>query len=106
MGLNLSILDGWWAEGYDGSNGFAIGDEQVDADPAVQDARDGKGLLEALGGRSLRTLLRPTGRRAPSVAHQGSGPVSPRFPTFTIRIGMVADYVRDLYIAAVADGSA
>ncbi len=25
-GLNLSILDGWWAEAYDGLNGFAIGD--------------------------------------------------------------------------------
>ena len=24
-GLNLSVLDGWWAEAYDGSNGFAIG---------------------------------------------------------------------------------
>ena len=23
--LNLSILDGWWAEAYDGTNGFAIG---------------------------------------------------------------------------------
>ncbi len=25
-GLNLSILDGWWLEGYDGTNGFAVGD--------------------------------------------------------------------------------
>ena len=25
-GLNLSVLDGWWHEGYDGTNGFAIGD--------------------------------------------------------------------------------
>ena len=25
-GLNLSILDGWWAEAYNGKNGFAIGD--------------------------------------------------------------------------------
>lgn len=25
-GLNFSVLDGWWLEGYDGSNGFAIGD--------------------------------------------------------------------------------
>jgi glycogen phosphorylase len=25
--LNLSILDGWWREGYDGDNGFAIGDD-------------------------------------------------------------------------------
>ena len=24
-GLNLSVLDGWWAEAYDGRNGFAIG---------------------------------------------------------------------------------
>ncbi len=24
-GLNLSVLDGWWAEAYDGTNGFAIG---------------------------------------------------------------------------------
>ena len=24
-GLNLSVLDGWWAEAYDGLNGFAIG---------------------------------------------------------------------------------
>ena len=24
-GLNFSILDGWWAEAYDGTNGFAIG---------------------------------------------------------------------------------
>ena len=34
-GLNLSILDGWWLEGYDGTNGFAIGnvlDESPDVD--------------------------------------------------------------------------
>ncbi|MEP6708216.1 MAG: alpha-glucan family phosphorylase [Pyrinomonadaceae bacterium] len=38
-GLNLSILDGWWLEGYDGTNGFAIGNGvetsgDVDADDA------------------------------------------------------------------------
>jgi starch phosphorylase len=32
-GLNLSVLDGWWAEAFDGSNGFAIGrGDQRDAD--------------------------------------------------------------------------
>jgi glycogen phosphorylase len=34
-GLNLSVLDGWWMEGYDGTNGFAIGntaDEEVNVD--------------------------------------------------------------------------
>ena len=33
--LQLSVLDGWWAEGYDGSNGWAIpGDEDADHDVA------------------------------------------------------------------------
>ncbi len=30
--LNMSILDGWWREGYDGTNGFAIGDDSHPAD--------------------------------------------------------------------------
>jgi starch phosphorylase len=45
--LNLSVLDGWWAEGYDGSNGWAIpGDE--DPDHEAQDARDTGTLLDLL----------------------------------------------------------
>src|SRR5947208_5478352 len=31
-GLNFSVLDGWWLEGYDGENGFAIGDLSEVAD--------------------------------------------------------------------------
>ena len=39
-GLNFSVLDGWWLEGYDGDNGFAIGDlsETSDADMDRADA--------------------------------------------------------------------
>jgi starch phosphorylase len=38
-GLQLSVLDGWWAEGYDGDNGWAIPGE-VDDDHQAQDERD------------------------------------------------------------------
>lgn len=38
--LNCSILDGWYAEGYDGKNGFAIGDGREVANPADQDDYD------------------------------------------------------------------
>ncbi|HTT28005.1 MAG TPA: alpha-glucan family phosphorylase [Solirubrobacteraceae bacterium] len=38
-GLQLSVLDGWWAEGYDGDNGWAISGE-VDDDHQAQDDRD------------------------------------------------------------------
>jgi glycogen phosphorylase len=47
-GLNLSILDGWWLEGYDGTNGFAIGDLSEDADTEAADARDAESLYHAL----------------------------------------------------------
>jgi starch phosphorylase len=38
-GLHLSVLDGWWEEAYDGTNGWGIGGEPV-ADGDEQDARD------------------------------------------------------------------
>jgi starch phosphorylase len=47
-GLNLSILDGWWAEAYDGLNGFAIGMGEMHSSVDVHDARDGDALLATL----------------------------------------------------------
>jgi starch phosphorylase len=47
-GLNLSVLDGWWAEAYDGLNGFAIGLGETHQSTDVHDARDGDSLLRVL----------------------------------------------------------
>jgi starch phosphorylase len=47
-GLNLSILDGWWLEGYDGSNGFAIGSGTDSADVATADALDAESLYRTI----------------------------------------------------------
>lgn len=47
-GLNLSILDGWWREGYDGTNGFAIGSDGQPEDANVQDAQDAASLYDVL----------------------------------------------------------
>jgi glycogen phosphorylase len=46
-GLQLSVLDGWWAEGYDGHNGWALPGEE-DPDHAAQDRRDGTELHRLL----------------------------------------------------------
>jgi starch phosphorylase len=46
--LNLSILDGWWREGYDGTNGFAIGDDSHPDSIEEQDRRDADNLLQVL----------------------------------------------------------
>ena len=47
-GLNLSVLDGWWAEAYDGRNGFAIGTGRTHTNMDVHDTRDGEDLYKTL----------------------------------------------------------
>jgi starch phosphorylase len=47
-GLNLSVLDGWWAEAYDGLNGFAIGNGRTHSNMDVHDKRDGEDLYRVL----------------------------------------------------------
>jgi starch phosphorylase len=47
-GLNLSVLDGWWAEAYDGRNGFAIGNGRTHSNMDVHDARDAEDLHRTL----------------------------------------------------------
>jgi glycogen phosphorylase len=47
-GLNLSVLDGWWAEAYDGLNGFAIGDGTTHVSHEEQDRRDIESLFRVL----------------------------------------------------------
>jgi starch phosphorylase len=47
-GLNLSVLDGWWAEAYDGLNGFAIGAGRTHSNMDVHDSRDGDDLYRVL----------------------------------------------------------
>jgi starch phosphorylase len=43
----MSVLDGWWAEAFDGSNGWAINGD-VDTDQLAQDQRDARSLFDLL----------------------------------------------------------
>jgi len=47
-GLNLSIGDGWWPEGWDGDNGWMIGDGRVYTNQALQDQLDSETLYRLL----------------------------------------------------------
>lgn len=47
-GINLSILDGWWCEGFDGTNGWTIGAEEEYEDHAYQDEVESRLLYELL----------------------------------------------------------
>jgi starch phosphorylase len=46
--LNMSILDGWWREGYDGRNGFAIGDDSHPQSVEEQDRIDSANVFKTL----------------------------------------------------------
>jgi starch phosphorylase len=55
-GLNLSVLDGWWLEGYDGGNGWAVGgDDSAGETNEEADRRDAESLY-----RTLETEVVPT----------------------------------------------
>jgi starch phosphorylase len=55
-GLNLSVLDGWWAEAYNGINGFAIGKGTSHASDEVTDRRDAEHLLRVLEQEVIPTF--------------------------------------------------
>ncbi len=104
--LNLSILDGWWPEGFDGGNGWAIGGDRAYASDARADAADADELY-ALLEREVVPLYYardddgvPTawmGRSAQAIAS-----VTPRFNAQR----MVKDYVETYYAPASARGVA
>jgi glycogen phosphorylase len=52
-GLNLSILDGWWAEAYDGLNGFAIGTGETHTSTETHDLRDAEALKTVLNNEVI-----------------------------------------------------
>lgn len=45
---SLSVLDGWWDEGYNGRNGWAIGDREIHPDEGAQDAEDAAEMYRLL----------------------------------------------------------
>ena len=67
-GLNLSVLDGWWAEAYDATNGWAL-DGEVHPDPAAQDARDAAALYDLLEQQVLPDFYDRDGAASPLLAH-------------------------------------
>jgi starch phosphorylase len=52
-GLNLSILDGWWAEAFDGLNGFGIGTGRTHTNMDIHDARDSEDLYRVLRDEAI-----------------------------------------------------
>ena len=105
-GLNLSVLDGWWVEGYDGENGWAIASDSA-ADPESQDGRDAQAMLDLVEREIVPRFYE---RDAGGVPRAWTRMVKAAIRTAGLRFGaqrMLADYVEQVYRPAlVARGRA
>jgi alpha-glucan phosphorylase-like protein len=99
---SVSILDGWWDEGFDGSNGWAIGDREPDGDDQEQDAADAGELYRLLEDEIVpRFFDRTDGLPRPWVGTMRASIASALWQFSTAR--MLTEYVDRLYLPAVRE---
>jgi starch phosphorylase len=101
-GLNLSVLDGWWAEAYDGRNGFAIGKGTTHASDQLGDRRDGEDLIRVLESEVVPLFYDRDSDGLPrhwiQMMVNSISSLAWRFSAHR----MVADYVRSCYVPAAS----
>ena len=98
-GLNFSILDGWWLEGYDGSNGFAIGNGNDSASVAEIDAGDAESLYRKLESEVVPLFY---DREDDGLPHKWIGMMKRAIQTLAPKYNsdrMVEEYARYIYLA-------
>ena len=95
-GLNFSVLDGWWMEGYDGDNGFAIGDLAEVADSQM-DQQDAESMYRVLADEIIPRFYDRDAEGLPrrwiAMMKRSIGTLAPQFSSDR----MVADYVERIY---------
>jgi glycogen phosphorylase len=97
---SLSILDGWWDEGFTGENGWAIGGREPVGDDAAQDEADAGEIYRLLEGEIVPCFFdRPAGLPSGWLAVMRSSIASALWPFSTAR--MLTEYVDRLYLPAV-----
>jgi glycogen phosphorylase len=95
-GLNFSVLDGWWLEGYEGDNGFAIGDLSEMTDDEA-DATDAESMYRTLEEEIVPRFYERDGEDVPSrwVAMMKRS-IETLVPLFNSN-RMVAEYAERIY---------
>ena len=98
VGLNLSILDGWWREAFDGTNGFAIGTDWHAPNQEEQDRLDSENLYRVLADEVIPCFFQRTANGVPKAwlekARRAMATLPPRFNTWR----MVQEYVAKYYL--------
>jgi starch phosphorylase len=98
--LNASVLDGWWCEGHDGNNGWAIGDTPCDVESRSDDAADAESLYRLLEEQIVPLYYDCD---AQGIPHGWTRMVKESLRTIVPRFSarrMLKDYVQEMYIPA------
>ncbi len=98
--LNCSVLDGWWREGYNGHNGWAIGEDRDYDDPATQDAADAESLYQLLEKQIIPLYYDRSTENLPIkwLAREKES-IRTLAPRFSLR-RMLKEYIGEMYIPA------
>ena len=99
-GINLSVLDGWWHEGFNGNNGWAIAAEISDGTVEFQSAVDANSLYQLLENQIIPLYYAKPDGKLPlawlQLMRESIRSVTPVFNTHR----MVEEYTERLYIPA------
>lgn len=99
-GLNCSVLDGWWAEAFNGRNGFGIGRGRQHADVDLADDRDADDLIAVLRDEVIPLFYE---RDVDGLPRQWIERMADSIATLAARFSahrMVMDYVEKSYLVA------
>jgi starch phosphorylase len=98
--LHLSVLDGWWHEGYNGTNGWGIGDEVEAYDPKEEDNSDAEALYRLIEDEIVPLYYqRGRGGVPHGWMHMVKEAIGSIVPVFCTR-RMLKEYVERMYIPA------
>jgi len=98
--VNVSVLDGWWDEGWTGDNGWAIGGRDTNPDEGAQDWADAQDLYRLLETEITPRYYERDERGLPSrwvdLMRRSMASTLWRFSTTR----MLHDYVEKMYLPA------
>jgi starch phosphorylase len=98
--LNFSVRDGWWHEGYNGANGWAIGEEQAPADPEAEDRTDAEAIYNLLEKQIVPLYYERDGKGIPHgwirMVKEAIGSIVPYFSARRT----LKEYIDQMYMPA------
>ncbi|OUL17619.1 alpha-glucan phosphorylase [Nostoc sp. RF31YmG] len=107
-GLNCSVLDGWWCEGYKagsdgkGLNGWAIGEDANTSDQELQDRIDSRSLYQLLEEEIVPLYYEQNSQGVPQRwVQMMKASIKTNSPLFNTD-RMIADYVSQVYVPEIA----